>query len=89
MEATADKKAEAVAIAKTEILADIEAGRVPATVTTFSELHDHVDANYYGHAFEALEACGEDAEACSEVMDLYNEVQGDLDLWLRAGRPSE
>jgi hypothetical protein len=33
--------------AKTEILEDIIAGIVPATVTTFAELHDYVDANEY------------------------------------------
>lgn len=39
---------ETVARMKREILADISAGRVPASVKTFSALHDHVDANEYG-----------------------------------------
>ena len=39
---------EAVARSKREIIADIASGRVPATVKTFSELHDYVDANEYG-----------------------------------------
>ena len=37
-----------VARMKSEILADIAAGTVPASVSTFSELHDYVDANEYG-----------------------------------------
>lgn len=37
---------------KREICADIAAGTVPVDVTEFAELHDHVDANYYGGLFE-------------------------------------
>lgn len=33
---------------KTEILADVRAGRVPKDVSSFSQLHDFVDANEYG-----------------------------------------
>ena len=35
--------------AKGEILKDVVNGHVPATCKTFSELHDYVDANEYGH----------------------------------------
>ena len=35
----------------TEIDADMEQGLVPRTVRSFSELHDHVDANLYGADF--------------------------------------
>ena len=38
----------AIERSKEEILADIANGRVPDTVSSFSELHDHVDANEYG-----------------------------------------
>ena len=31
-----------------EIKADINSGTVPATIASFSELHDYVDANEYG-----------------------------------------
>jgi hypothetical protein len=44
--------AQAVARAKREILEDIECGLVPSGVASFSELHDFVDANWYGGAFE-------------------------------------
>lgn len=65
--------------AKAEILADIDEGRVPATVHTFSELHDHVDANEYG---------GLNAETDPELwIPLGNAVQAEVDVWLRAGRP--
>lgn len=33
---------------KAEILADMEEGIVPEDVASFSDLHDHVDANEYG-----------------------------------------
>lgn len=33
---------------KIEIMEDVDSGRVPASVSTFSQLHDYVDANEYG-----------------------------------------
>lgn len=66
---------------KREILEDIRAGRHPQTVASFSELHDHVDANEYGGATEG-EFDGSD-EACA----FWNRVQNDVDAWLKAGRP--
>lgn len=38
----------AVDIGWREILADLKQGTIPATVATFSDLHDYVDANEYG-----------------------------------------
>jgi hypothetical protein len=38
----------AIERSKAEILEDIAAGVVPNTVSSFSELHDYVDANEYG-----------------------------------------
>ena len=38
----------AIERSKAEILEDIATGRVPDTVSSFSELHDYVDANEYG-----------------------------------------
>jgi hypothetical protein len=43
--ATADEITAAATEVTTEILDDIEAGVVPATVDDFSALHDYVDAN--------------------------------------------
>src|SRR4051812_46983495 len=37
---------------KAEIAADIDRQVVPDTVTTFAQLHDHVDANGYGGFFD-------------------------------------
>ena len=60
--------------AKCEVLADIEAGSVPGTVTTFAELHDHVDANYYGGAFESwTDTEGDDS--VQDSCDFWNAVQ--------------
>lgn len=37
--------------AKKEVLYDVNAGTVPRSVKSFSELHDYADANAYGVAF--------------------------------------
>jgi len=67
--------AEAVARGKKEILADIGARRVPHDVSTFSRLHDYVDANEYGGL-------------CDDWVDPstapVNEIQGAIDTWLAA-----
>ena len=68
--------AEAVRVGKEEILSDARNRFVSANVTTFSELHDFVDANEYGGL------CAEDSvwsiEDASAVQDALNE-------WLQAG----
>lgn len=79
-----------VARAKAEILEDITTGRVPSSVSTFSELHDYVDANEYGGLCEDdlwPEEPDEDPSRGERMADLANEVQGAVDVWLRAGRP--
>ncbi len=73
---------EAIAVGKAEILADIATGTVPATVASFSELHDYVDANGYGGLF--------DRPICGEVgLAEANKVIEALNAWLVAGRPGE
>lgn len=77
--------AERVTLAKREIEADVASGRVPATVGSFSELHDYVDANEYGQLatpgfFDDCEAAGVD------WVDVANEIQGEVDAWIKAGR---
>ena len=65
---------------KKEILEDIQKGRVPRTVKTFSELHDYVDANEYGGLFsDTFQSLPQDTRIA--VME---EVQGALDAWLRS-----
>jgi hypothetical protein len=69
--------------AKREVLADIAAGRVPVTVTCFADLHDHVDANGYGGAFEDW-ASPEEGQT-DEFSAFWNRVQDEVDKWLKAG----
>jgi hypothetical protein len=77
-----EELAAVVARMKREVVADIRRGVVPASVRTFAELHDCVDANGYGGAFEAWweGCCGDDA-FCA----FWNAAQGAVDHWLRKG----
>lgn len=65
---------------KAEILADIESGRVPPTVSTFSELHDYVDANEYGGMCDPTQHASWSNESVCAVQDIVH-------AWLVAGRP--
>lgn len=60
-----------------EIRQDVACGIVPATVASFSELHDHVDANDYGQ--EIPEGEGENLHA------LWIEVQDQVDAAIKRG----
>lgn len=68
---------EAVERTKSEILADVTQGIVPVTCSSFSELHDYVDANGYGGAFEH--------DFINEEADFWNSVQDSVDAWLKGG----
>ena len=59
----------------TEIDKDIAAGWMPATVATFSELHDHVDANDY--ALEAAPFSGF-AGTWDEYMEHLNVIEAEV-----------
>lgn len=76
-----------VALGKRQILDDIKGGTVPASVATFSELHDYVDANDYA----GLTAWPFDSEehgwSDDDVTDM-NKIQDTLDVWIKAGRPT-
>ncbi len=63
--------------AKTEILADVASGIVPSTCASFSELHDYVDANGYGGAFER--------PFDNNETDFWNAVQDTVDRWIKQG----
>jgi hypothetical protein len=67
--------------ARQEILKDVAAGRVPATVQSFAELHDHIDANEYGGGREWPEKEWSTDRFCT----FWNHVQDVLDRWIRAG----
>ncbi len=54
---------------KSEILRDIATGIVPDSVSSFSELHNYVDANLYGNAESVL----------AELSELHQEAQTALD----------
>lgn len=80
---------------KTQILSDIEDQHVPENVSTFSDLHDYVDANCYGRLcddffhdamienFGGRDADGGMPEAMLKVI---NAAQNEVDAWLREGR---
>lgn len=61
-----------------EILADVRACIVPATVGSFADLHDYTDANKYGGAFEDSAHDADDA-------DFWNAVQDHLNKWIESG----
>lgn len=58
-----------------QILEDIDAGYIPDTVSSFSELHEYVDANEY------LEPA--QLGSWEEHLDDCNVVSERLDAWLR------
>lgn len=79
--------------AKREILDDVAAGVVPATVADFSELHQYVDANCYGGTEALLDkAHGEcpdtddgHAEAWNSFCTLVNPAFDAVDAWIKSG----
>ena len=84
----------AIERSKAEILEDIAQGIVPGTVSSFSELHDYVDANEYGGLCEegtwwSLAESDDDAtkEANGGMYLLHFEqstaVQDAVDAWLK------
>lgn len=91
--ATPEKIAEQM---KREIIADAKAGKFTADeITSFSDLHDHVDANLY--AFENENGINEElypAEPTDEgrsdawwetMISLTNEAQYFIDKWIQDG----
>lgn len=69
--------------ARDQISGDINAGHVPANVGSFSELHDHVDANGYGGAFEF------GFDSSDDCLRFWNAVQGKIDDWVKDGMPED
>jgi hypothetical protein len=72
-----------------ELQADIAAGEVPGNVRTFAELHDHVDANKYGGAFDwdraGLPLVGDvdDTAYVQAHCDFWNAIQEGVNRWLQ------
>ena len=71
----------AVARAKREIQADVKLGRVPTSVTSFSELHDYVDANEYGGLCDD----GQPGMDHEDWIAWGNSIQTRVDTWIKGG----
>ena len=72
--------------AKREIDADISDGMIPATVGSFAELHDYVDANGYGLSFELMDRFPTVSlltPQCRELLDHFNAMQAELGDWIK------
>jgi hypothetical protein len=73
---------------KAEIIADMKSGQVSTQTSSFSELHDYVDANEYGGFCEDgfIAQFGEyenDGGMPQAFMDYANAAQSAIDMWLR------
>lgn len=66
---------------KQEIAELIEAGTIPPTASSFSELHDYIDANCLG----GTEAMMEQMEQ-GEFIDICIDAIAAVDAWLARGR---
>ena len=80
---------------KAEIMTDMALGIVPKTCKSFAELHDYVDANYYGgfyhngyleklfgfDGFASDDACPEDLKGL--MWSFVNDAQNEVSRWLR------
>jgi len=82
----------AIERSKAEILEDMSSGIVPTTVSSFSELHDYVDANVYGGF------CDEPSQTPQGGnywwpdglrTDEANAVQNAIDAWLQELNPEQ
>ncbi len=70
-----------VETAKRQILQDVRQCLVPLDVTSFSALHDSVDANWYGWTFDdPFPAISSDW-----FVAFSNRTQDAIDAWLRSG----
>jgi hypothetical protein len=78
---SADELRAVVERAKKDVLAHVAAGIVPRTCASFSELHDYVDANGYGGAFER--------PFDNNETDFWNAVQDAVDRWIKQGGLNE
>jgi hypothetical protein len=66
---------QAISRGKGELLQDVRQGKIPASVRSFAQLHDYLDANYYGGAFEQNDL----------TIQEWNQVQAALDQWIAGG----
>lgn len=78
---------EAISLSKRQILQDMQPGPIAPSVTSFSELHDYVDANEYGDLCE--DGVYEKVQELEGLTgwNIVDRVQNAVDEWLRDGRP--
>lgn len=68
---------ERVKLGKKQIMRDLKYERFDLTeISCFANLHNHVDANYYGGFFTSEESIN---------IDTINTVQSCLDMWIKGG----
>lgn len=70
---------------------DVMRGTVPESISSFEELHEHVDANMYGLTADVLSTLAEyfpdSPEAAHEMgIMLIDRAQRTVDVWIREGR---
>jgi hypothetical protein len=82
--ATPEEIATAAGQLKAEILADIEGGVIPDTVSDFSVLHDYVDANTYAGFCGASDGGGVDRSSWDSGS--LSATQDVVQAWLEEGR---
>lgn len=80
---------------KSEVMGYIAQGRIPATVSTFGELHDYIDANCLGGFCEdngitdtliQMHGGRDDDEGMpDQVIQYMNDAQNAIHAWLEAG----
>jgi len=75
---------ERIELAKAEIRTDILCGVIPASVASFSELHDYVDANEYGGLCTDEFMNSFDSE--DAMIEASNTLQDAVHDWLYRGR---
>ena len=63
-----------------EIAEDIDGGTVPASVSTFGELHDYVDANMYADQWMVVH----ELITGERWVDYINDVTAIVERWLQA-----
>ena len=86
-----------VSTMRSEVLELMASGHIPRSAKTFSELHDHIDANCLGgfcddDVAQALLIWfgGPDADGgwLQSMIDFINEAQGAVNKWLAEGMPN-
>ena len=76
-----------IARALREIDYHVRSGRVSSSIKSFADLHDFIDANHYGGAFELPTLVGDcdDEEYVDEHNRFWNRVQNAVDALIKSG----